>query len=326
MKAPSPVRLSRASLAAAVGMLCTGDPGLAAIVATHGMPPLWARPTGFATLGRMVLEQQVSLEAAATLWRRLDAEIPGGFAAEPVAELGVDALRRLGLTRQKAAYLHGLATEVATGALDLPALAWASDADVLARLTRLHGIGPWTASVYLLFALRRPDVWPPGDLALHLALQQMERWPALPARTDVNRRAERWAPGEPPPRVFFGTATCANEDADETSVPSGTRLLYIQTCLRPVPFRAHGGGRPLRRSRCACVPVRSAHHFRAARCERPVAYALRPGHEGRHRAIRSSRSLSHVAVRLTPRQRVVRPFGRRRNHPRHHPRRHRSHR
>lgn len=194
MNVPPPVRLGRASLAAAVRTLCADDPGLAAIVDTHGAPPLWARPAGFATLGRMVLEQQVSLEAATTLWRRLDVEIPGGFAAEPVAELGIDALRRLGLTRQKAAYLHGLAKEVATGALDLSALARASDADVMARLTRLHGIGPWTASVYLLFALRRPDVWPPGDLALHLALQQMERWPAPPARNEVNRRAERWAP------------------------------------------------------------------------------------------------------------------------------------
>jgi DNA-3-methyladenine glycosylase II len=167
---------------------------LAAIVKRHGTPPLWARPAGFATLGRIVLEQQVSLEAAATLWRRLDAQIPGGFKAEPIAEIGVDALRALGLTRQKAAYLHGLAVDVAGNTLDLPSLARMSDAEVMTRLTALHGIGPWTASVYLLFALRRPDVWPPGDLALHLAMRDAHGWAKPPASPDASRHAERWAP------------------------------------------------------------------------------------------------------------------------------------
>ncbi|HEY0929223.1 MAG TPA: hypothetical protein VGE27_04840 [Gemmatimonas sp.] len=187
-------RLTRASLAAAVQSLSTQDATLAAIVSRHGTPPLWARPAGFSTLGRIVLEQQVSLEAAATLWRRLDAQIPGGFQAAPVADIGVDALRGLGLTRQKAAYLHGLATNVASGALDLPSLARLPDADVMTRLTSLHGIGPWTASVYLLFALRRPDVWPPGDLALHLAMRDAHGWAKPPASPDATQHAERWAP------------------------------------------------------------------------------------------------------------------------------------
>ncbi|BAH40012.1 DNA-3-methyladenine glycosylase [Gemmatimonas aurantiaca T-27] len=194
-ESPAPAqRLTRASLAAAVQALSAQDPSLAAIVARHGTPPLWARPAGFATLGRIVLEQQVSLEAAATLWRRLDAQIPGGFHAAPVAEIGVDALRALGLTRQKSAYLHGLATAVADRTLDLALLARASDAEVMSRLTALHGIGPWTASVYLLFALRRPDVWPPGDLALHLAMRDAHGWPKPPASPDATRHAERWAP------------------------------------------------------------------------------------------------------------------------------------
>ncbi|MBL0939360.1 MAG: DNA-3-methyladenine glycosylase 2 family protein [Gemmatimonadaceae bacterium] len=170
------------------------DPRLATLVERDGVPPLWERPPGFVTLGRIVLEQQVSLEAAASLWQRLDREIPGGFEAEPIAERGIDALRQHGLTRQKAAYLHGLAVVVADGSLQLSSLEQMSDQDASARLTGLHGIGPWTAAVYLLFALRRPDVWPPGDLALHLAIQAMDGMATPPARLEANHRAEQWAP------------------------------------------------------------------------------------------------------------------------------------
>jgi DNA-3-methyladenine glycosylase II len=191
---PPPPRLTRDALRTAVGALCAQHPALAAIVARHGPPPLWARPAGFVTLARIVLEQQVSLEAAATLFRRLDRDLPGGFAAPAIAATTVDTLRANGLTRQKAAYIHGLAVSVSTGALDLTALSRLADDEAMARLVALHGIGPWTAAVYLLFALRRPDIWPPGDLALHLALHESHRLRAVPSSVQATAHAQQWAP------------------------------------------------------------------------------------------------------------------------------------
>jgi DNA-3-methyladenine glycosylase II len=190
---PAP-RVTRATLAAGVAALCATDAKLAAIVARYGPPPLWARPAGFVTLARIVLEQQVSLEAAATLYRRLDRDLPGGFGAEAIAATTLDVLRANGLTRQKARCIHGLAVAVVTREVDLPALARHPDEEAMARLVALHGIGPWTAAVYLLFALRRPDIWPSGDLALRLALRDGYGWEAVPSRDVADRHAGRWAP------------------------------------------------------------------------------------------------------------------------------------
>src|SRR5437867_4051082 len=99
-----------------------------------------------------------------------------------------------GLTRQKAAYVTALAESIARGELQLSSLSRASDAQVSATLTRVPGIGPWTASIYLLMALRRPDVWPLGDLALHKALAKFRCLSQLPSSDVAARLAERWAP------------------------------------------------------------------------------------------------------------------------------------
>lgn len=188
------LKLTVASLAAAVRELSHRDPALARIVRAHGTPPLWARRPGFATLARIVLEQQVSLASAATLYRRMAAELPSGWTPGSVLAVGEDGLRARGLTRQKARYVAELAAQVHDGRLDLAGLARLDDDAARARLVALPGIGPWTAGIYLLMALGRPDVWPPGDLALHKVLAGALGMPRPPSSDEATHLAERWAP------------------------------------------------------------------------------------------------------------------------------------
>ncbi|WP_309669145.1 hypothetical protein [Gemmatimonas sp.] len=188
------MRLTPATLRDAVHDLCARDDALARLVLQYGEPPLWERAEGFVTLVRVILEQQVSLESAATLFARLDASVPGGMHPEPILTQGVDGLRALGVTRQKAAYLVALATHVTDGRLDLQALPTLPDDEVLVALDRVPGIGPWTAQVYLLFSLGRPDAWPPGDLALHKALQHAYDLERAPSSREASALAAIWSP------------------------------------------------------------------------------------------------------------------------------------
>lgn len=185
--------LGRASLLLAVGHLARRDRGLAAVVRRHGPPPLWARPRGFPTLLRIIIEQQVSLASARTMYLRLAGALPG---VTPAAVLGLGAagLQRLGFTRQKAGYACALAGMVLDGSLPLPALARLPDDEARARLMAVPGIGPWTAGIYLLMALRRPDVWPAGDLALHKAMAKVTGMRRVPSAAEAEIRALRWRP------------------------------------------------------------------------------------------------------------------------------------
>ncbi|HYE92771.1 MAG TPA: hypothetical protein VEA38_17205, partial [Terriglobales bacterium] len=155
---------------------------------------LWARPAGFATLARIVLEQQVSLASAAALYRRVAGELPGGWTPAAVLAVGADGLRARGLTRQKASYVVGLAERVERGELRLATLRRRTDAEAIAELTRVPGVGPWTAGIYLLMVLRRPDVWPPGDLALHKAIATLRGLPRVPSSAEAAEVAAGWAP------------------------------------------------------------------------------------------------------------------------------------
>jgi DNA-3-methyladenine glycosylase II len=163
------LRLDGASLLAGVERLARRDRRLRALVRRFGPPPLWARPAGFATLLRIILEQQVSLASAKALYTRLAASVTE-VAPATVLALGVPGLQSLGFTRQKASYCHALAEQVADGRLPLRRLGRVADEEALDRLMDVPGIGPWSAGIYLLMALRRPDIWPPGDLALHKAM------------------------------------------------------------------------------------------------------------------------------------------------------------
>ena len=154
---------------------------------------MWGRRPGFPTLVHIVLEQQVSIAAARTLFRRLSTHL-GGMTPERIAERGIRGLHRLGITRQKASYCHALALAVMSGSLSLSLIAALDDPRGRSTLLELRGIGPWSADIYYLMALRRPDVWPVGDLALGIALHEVKR---LRTRPDAERQlamSAAWAP------------------------------------------------------------------------------------------------------------------------------------
>ncbi len=190
---PNPVALDAATLAAAVRELAAIDPDLAGIAERHGPPPLWAREPGFETLVRIILEQQVSLASAEAARQRLVA-VAGAIEPSSIVKAGEEALRAAGLTRQKARYLVGLAGDVLDGRLDLDAVAGADDDDARARLTSALGIGRWTADIYLLMALGRPDIWPTGDLALAGAMRRAKGLERLPTNMEQEVVAEAWRP------------------------------------------------------------------------------------------------------------------------------------
>ncbi len=185
--------LTQSTLARAVRDLCARDPDLATIVTSIGPPPMWARRPGFATLLRIVLEQQVSLASARATFARLQ-KASGRVTAARIAALSVPQLQRHGLTRQKADYCSNLARLIVDGELDLRDVARADDVAARNALIQVRGIGRWTADVYLLMALRRPDVWPDGDLALAEAARRIKRLRTRPRDDRLRRIAAAWKP------------------------------------------------------------------------------------------------------------------------------------
>lgn len=185
--------LTQKSLALAARELAARDEMLAAIHARHGDPPLWRREEGFTTLVHIILEQQVSLKSAKSMLVRLEGLIQP-FRPERFLELGDAHLRGLGVTRQKSSYLIDLSASIVDGKLSFTKLARMSDDDVRLALTKIKGIGSWSADVYLLMAMRRADIWPAGDLALAVAMKELMGLAARPGPLELERWAEQWRP------------------------------------------------------------------------------------------------------------------------------------
>lgn len=187
------VPLDETQYAAAISELASRDAHLAGVIGQHGAPPMWIREPGFPTLVYLILEQQVSLASAKAAYEKLIATVkqltPGRF-----LKLTTRELKRAGFSRQKMLYARILAEELQKRRLDLPALHAMDDEAVRVRLTALKGIGPWTAENYLLFALRRPDVWPAHDLALQIAVQQVKGLRKRPAPEKLAKMSEAWRP------------------------------------------------------------------------------------------------------------------------------------
>jgi DNA-3-methyladenine glycosylase II len=181
------------SLPIAAARLARSDKDLGRLLGINGVPPLWARKPGFPTLIRIILEQQVSLASARAVFRRL-AQGVAPFTPQRFAELGVSRLRSLGITRQKAAYCIQVAEAICERRLDLKVLGELDDPAAIAALTQVKGIGPWTADIYLLMALRRPDIWPAGDVALSKAAGTAKRLRRLPSQRELLQMAEAWRP------------------------------------------------------------------------------------------------------------------------------------
>src|SRR5688500_5690818 len=153
-----------------------------AMVAREGLPPLRRKPSGFATLAEILIEQMISLKAAAAIIGRLHLEF-GGFDAQSLQMVQVSRLRGLGLSAAKAEALKAIAESIAQGGFDLDSVAQMEDAQALAALMRLKGIGPWSANIYLLSALARSDAWPAGDVALRSAVQSLFALDSRPSLT-----------------------------------------------------------------------------------------------------------------------------------------------
>jgi DNA-3-methyladenine glycosylase II len=143
---------------------------------------------------RIILEQQVSLTSAAAIYARLGAATGGTITPDAVAALGVEGLRSLGLTRQKARYVAELARRLRARELSLESIARLPDEEAVQALVAITGIGPWTAGVYALMALRRPDVWPPGDLGLHKSMAEVHGLENVPGSVEASAFALRWRP------------------------------------------------------------------------------------------------------------------------------------
>ena len=185
--------LTKKSLSESVVHLASRDNDLARLLEADGVPPLWARKPGFPTLIQIVLEQQVSLASGKAMYRRLaDNVVP--FTPDRFLKAGSSYLRSLGVTRQKAAYCINVAEAILVDQLDLKAVSRMDDLAAVDTLTRIKGIGPWTADIYLLMALRRPDVWPSGDIALTNTVRKVKELHKYPSPSTLSRVAEAWRP------------------------------------------------------------------------------------------------------------------------------------
>jgi DNA-3-methyladenine glycosylase II len=177
----------------AVAYLAASDPDLARLHAASGYPPFWKRPAGFPTLVHIILEQQVSLASAQAAFDRLG-EALGTISPASFLTLDDVELKRIGFSRQKAGYCRGLAGQILEREVDLTSLRYLDDEAARAALLRIKGIGPWTADIYLLMALRRPDIWPVGDLALEIAVQEVKGLEVRPDAEKMQRIAAAWRP------------------------------------------------------------------------------------------------------------------------------------
>ena len=181
--------------------LAAREPALAAALGRIGYPEPRIRPRGYATLLRTIVGQQVSVAAAASMWRKLEGAL--GEEVDPHALLAsdFDTLRACGLSRQKQGYARSLCELVTTGELTFDALP-ADDEEAIALLTRIKGIGRWSAEIYLLFAEGRPDIWPAGDLAVQAGLHKLLGLDARPDEKQTRQLAEAWRPHRGAAAIF----------------------------------------------------------------------------------------------------------------------------
>lgn len=193
MSANIPESLDEKSLAQGVAALCKIDSDLKAVVDVFGPPPLWAREPGFATLLKIILEQQVSLASAQAAYDKLNNAVDE-LTPHTFLQLNDTELKGFGFSRQKTRYGRILAEAILSGELSFDALEKMDNEHAHKALTNLTGIGTWTANIYLLMALRRPDIYPPGDIALSKAMQAVKELNERPTNEEQQKIAEAWKP------------------------------------------------------------------------------------------------------------------------------------
>lgn len=185
--------LTEEALLDAVRVLCRRDSDLRRVVKRFGPPPLWAREPGFSTLIHIILEQQVSLASARAAHNRL-IELARSLTPRRFLKFDDATLKACGFSRQKTAYCRHLAESIIERYLDIDALASMDDATVRAELEQINGVGRWTSDIYLLMVLRRPDIWPRGDLALASAAQEVKQLKSRPTYDELDSLSAAWKP------------------------------------------------------------------------------------------------------------------------------------
>ena len=176
----------------ALHQLAKRDKDFAAAITLYGSPPYRTMPQGFTTLIRIIIGQQISRQAATAVWQKLvKAKLDH---ATHITNAGVDALKANGLSQQKAEYIHGIASQVTSGALDFDHIANASGDEVASILTSLRGVGDWTADNYRLFALLDMDAWPYNDLALQEGVKILKSLDSRPDAKAMQIMAMEWQP------------------------------------------------------------------------------------------------------------------------------------
>jgi DNA-3-methyladenine glycosylase II len=178
----------------AVAHLRRADPILAAIIDRVGMFRMEYREPTFDTLVRSIIYQQLSGRVARVIYGRLSAALPGGISPEGVIRLRPERMRRLGLSGQKTLYIRELAKCSRRGRVCFEQLSELADEEVIVQLTQVKGIGVWTAQMFLMFALRRPDVLPSGDLGIRSAIRKAYGLEELPKPREIEEMARAWRP------------------------------------------------------------------------------------------------------------------------------------
>ena len=190
--------------------VAASDPVIAATLERAGYPGPRLRERGYRTLLRTIVGQQVSVAAASSMWRKLEALLGEEMPAEALLAADFDALRACGLSRQKQGYARSLCELVVSGELDLHHLPQ-DDEEAIAQLTRIKGIGRWSAEIYLLFAEGRPDIWPAGDLAVQAGIGRILGLAERPSEKATRELADKWRPHRGSVAIF--TWHCYNNPA-----------------------------------------------------------------------------------------------------------------
>ena len=185
--------INEAQLRESIDAVAAAEPGVARALRLAGYPPPRVRPAGYQTLLRTIVGQQVSVAAANSMWRKLEELVGEDVPVDKILATDFDALRACGLSRQKQGYIRSLCELVASGELDFDALPQ-DDEEAIAELTRIKGIGRWSAEIYLLFAEARADIWPAGDLAVQIEIGRILGHAERPSEKHIRDLAEAWRP------------------------------------------------------------------------------------------------------------------------------------
>ena len=187
------------------------DSRLREVLDEHGYPAPRAREHGFPTMLRIIVSQQLSTRVAAVIWERIETLCGGQLTPAHLLSQTEEALRGVGLSRQKISYVTALAERIESGQLSPDALIDMPTDQVIRELTNIRGYGVWSAEIYAMFALVRADIFPAGDLALQIAVQRLEALPEKPSEKQTRAIAQRWSPHQSAVAVlmwhYYGATT-----------------------------------------------------------------------------------------------------------------------